>query len=246
MHLNLFIYGYKNSKLLKLYEILCEIEQTIGIKTSKFHYLYLLESNKANHPKDHKAKSISLKNLEIGIRSGEILSFSMGTTQDLKDLEGYFAYIQDEKHVIHPHINLHIPQKYADIIQESLRQLIIASEANYAFQTSTESALAGISYLFNAGTYKVHKNEKSNFSWYTVHHNIIQQPRMIYPVNYFTQNQLLFSINDCTLWDFITKTFGKNSLKPLGQNLFVFNVSLEQLFNVNNKFSAAGFLISLC
>jgi len=241
MYLNLYIYQNLNSDAQSLYRMLRDIEGCIGIRTTKLSYLYMLSPDKADHPGDFKSRSISAKHLEEGINFGEISSFYMGTSSSLEDETGYFSYVNDKAYGGTSNISLHIPKDYVGRIDECLNNLVMNSCATYAFQIETETALQGVKYILGSTRYK---NEKNNFGTYLIYEDVIKQPRMIYPVNYFTRNQLEFVSNGISLIDFIKETCGDNSLEKLGSALFMLRIPSEIIISINNQFGRAGFLIS--
>ncbi|MFC5406340.1 hypothetical protein [Cohnella soli] len=241
MHVNLYIYQNHNKDVLALYHAAVSIERAFALEFKHFDYYYLLPEEKANHPGDIGVKSVRRKKLEDGIASGEIRSFNMSNSTDLREQHTYAIYVNDESHGGTTNISLHFPRKYSYELQAMFENMVDLSRATYAFQIETDSALKGVSYMF---TSTVYRNEKINFSSYLLNNDKISQPRMMYPVNYFTETQLSHSHDAVTFRDFINAYFGADALKSLGTDIFVLKIDFEKLSEVNNDFGEAGFLIS--
>jgi hypothetical protein len=240
--MNLYIYQNANTETMQLFNLLSDIQRKFSLESKVFDYLYLLDPKKADHPGDFKSKSISKKNLELGLRSGEIKSFSISNKADLRDLDTYAIYVNDKIHGGIYNISMHIPLKiYNDIFYQEIDNFVTNVSPSYAFQVKTDSALMGVSYILSSTVYK---NERGNFSSFLLKNENIYLPRMIYPVNYFTDAQMNFESRNIKLKDFIDAEFGKNYLSRLNSSIVKFEINEENLFEINNLFGEAGYLIS--
>jgi len=241
MHVNLYIYQNHNKDSLALYHAVVSFERALALKFKHFDYYYPLPKEKSHHPGDIGVKSIGRKKLEDGIASGEIKSFCMSNATNLREQHTCAIYVNDEAHGGTTNISLHFPHKYSCELQAMFESIVDLSRATYAFQIETDSALKGVSYVIASTVYR---NEKSNFSSYLLDHEVISQPRMMYPVNYFTETQLRHSHEGIMFRDFINDYFGADALNTLGTEIFVLKIDSERLSEVNNDFGEAGFLIS--
>ncbi|MGX4585873.1 hypothetical protein [Paenibacillus chitinolyticus] len=241
MHVNLYIYQNHNKDTLALYNAAISIERALALEFKNFSYYYLLPKEKADHPGDIGVKSVRRKKLEDGIASGEIKSFNMSNSTDLREQNTYAIYVNDKAHGGTANISLHFPCTYICELQAMFENIVSLSRATYAFQIETDSALKGISYVITSTLYR---NERINFSSYLLNNDKISKPRMMYPVNYFTETQLGYSHDGVTLRDFINAYFGADALNALGNDIFNLKIDSEKLSEVNNDFGEAGFLIS--
>ncbi|MBF5006792.1 hypothetical protein [Diaphorobacter caeni] len=241
MHFNLIIYQYRNDDVLRIYQSLHAMGEGFGVVLNKMDYLFKLPLDKSNHPGDFKSKSISNKKLVEGISLGEIDSFSLANTTDLRDSDGVFFYVNSTGYGGTSNITVHVPISHEELLKQLSVELIKNVEPGYGFCLKTDSALKGVAYTLASTIYK---NERNNFSSYLQKGCLISQPRMIYLQNYFTNNQLNFVSGGVSLRDFVVENFGGGALKPLSDSIFNFDVSDERLVEVNNVFGEAGFLIS--
>ena len=241
MHVNLFIYDYTNDNVLDIFEFIKSIENKFAIKLNKIDYLYKLSEEKSDHSGDFKSKKISEKKLIEGIKNGEIDSFNLANTADLRDSGGYFIYVNSENYGGTSNITLHFPIS-SEVDFEGISDALVQKVgAGYAFQMKSESALKGVGYTLASTIYK---NERGNFSSYLMKNKKINQPRMIYYKNFLTKNQLDFMSNGIALRDFIASNFQEIPLVELCEDIFIFKISLDKIVEVNNLLGEAGFLIS--
>lgn len=241
MHINLFIYNYISNNALDVFEFIKSVEENYEIKLNKIDFLYKLSKEESDHPGDFGSKKISEKKLIEGIKNGEIDSFSLANTSDLRDPNGYFIYVNSENYGGTANITLHFPIASEIVFGEISDAFVKKVRASYAFQTKSESALKGVGYTLASTIYK---NERGNFSSYLMRNNRITQPRMIYFKNYLTSNQLEFVSNGTSLRDFIASNFQDSPLIKLCEDIFVFKLSSDEIVDANNLFGEAGFLIS--
>lgn len=241
MHLNLFTYQNKNNNSLDIFEFFKHAEDRFGVKLNKIDYLYKLPDEKSDHPGDFDSRKISEKKLIEGIKNGEIDSYNMASTSDLRDLNGYFVYVNSENYGGTANVTLHVPIAREDIFGEISDALVQKIRAVYGFQTKSDSALKGVGYTLASTIYK---NERSNFSSYLMKNKTIDQPRMIYLKNYLTNSQLEFESNGVSLRNFIASNFQDFPLIKLCEDIFTFEVSPDKITDVNNVLGEAGFLVS--
>lgn len=218
------------------------METATGLKSKYFDYLYSLPQGKADHPGDFSSRSISRIKLEKGLATGDISSFNMSNEEDLGSENIYAMYYNSRDHGGLSTVTLHFPERtFNNKLELVAERFIGILSPSYGFRCCTGDAAKGVSYHLSS---TIFKNERGNFSAYISGTEVIRSPRMIYPINYFSENQLSQKAGGLPLRDFIFNSFGNDMLKKVGGSVYRMDVDAQDLPRINDVFGAAGFLIS--
>ena len=229
-------YGYhlRAGDALTYYKKFCSIFDALNFPIKYHDFSYTLPTEKANHPGDFSSKKTTKNKLEDGIKSGEIVSFSIANEiYPHNNPDCIVASIKSESHggsslfLIFP--DFFDYQKIHDDVAKMCRP-------EYGFSEKNLSSSHAILYT-STTPYK--KNERNNF--FIGKSGSIIKPRMVYEENYLSSYQLTPELLHA-----IEKLSGANALIKIGDDLFKWRVDSQDLDEFNRLLGEQELLISWC
>lgn len=228
-----YAYLTRSGDALDYYEILKIIFEKFNTPIKHYWYTYTLPSDKADHPGDFDSKKITRNKLEEGLKSKEIISFSIANSiYPNNNSDCMVSEVTDNAHG-GSSISLIMPdsENYQEIHDKIAKSCI----PEYAFSTKLPTAYYAILYTVNTAH---RKNEKNNF-YPGKSSGDIKKPRMVYEENYLSSLQLIPELLQA-----IEKLSGANALVKICDDLFKWSVNPQDLDEFNRLLGEQGLLIS--
>ncbi|HLV24500.1 MAG TPA: hypothetical protein VKY36_06975 [Moheibacter sp.] len=246
MNKNIYLYQPAIIEPIKVYEFLKENLSEIGFKIKLYSHYEFLSPEKAHHIGDFDLKKLKKAGFEEGIESGIIDSFAVSNHADLSKPDSFVCYLTNEKYVAPGILSIHLPavkdiENYQTNVQTIFDELIKLVAPIYGFQSKSKTVYKGISYAL---TGSVFENERANFSSYLSGKKKIDKMRMIYEVNYLTNNQLNHKVNGLKLIELIQKQKDLLTMQKLSKTIHKIECPSEHILEINKEFGKSGFLVS--